>query len=394
MARAASIRPRPGGRGEPQPAVSGFRCDGSFNSATTRRPWRTPSAFRLSLPRISLQFGHDLEAVENATAEEERRRKRTGFNSATTWRPWRTPIRNRQCNAASRCFNSATTWRPWRTPFSWRRKATKPRLQFGHDLEAVENDLPPWQQARYCNTSIRPRPVGRGELHSSTYILACDRGASIRPRPGGRGEPGRRGGAGRARWGLQFGHDLEAVENVPAAAKRLGHVKLQFGHDLEAVENVVFIFPDGRTFGSFNSAPTWRPWRTPVVAAAADLADWASIRPRPGGRGERVRRRVAATFHRCFNSATTWRPWRTGIRPSKVGRPQCASIRPRPGGRGEPTVSSMGRQCWESFNSATTWRPWRTASDSASSTSSPVASIRPRPGGRGERLSFARAIRA
>ena len=66
--RAASMRPRPEGRGEPLARSAWVYCSRSFNAATTRRPWRTidRSAFNGLHPR--------------------------SFNAATTRRPWRTSV--------------------------------------------------------------------------------------------------------------------------------------------------------------------------------------------------------------------------------------------------------------------------------------------------------------
>ncbi len=238
----------------------------SFNSATTWRPWRTTSG-QASVHRTrGLQFGHDLEAVEYAKLTlqsaappiasirprpggrgergPDRRRRQTGqgFNSATTWRPWRTnelltqvvdpvmaSIRPRPGGRGEpstklryvrlcSCFNSATTWRPWRTTAA--EKATELEgvwLQFGHDLEAVEN------------------------LVEIAAAMGATPLASIRPRPGRRGERGGRRASESFTTRLQFGHDLEAVENASEAAAGARPAGLQFGHDLEAVENCAIV---------------------------------------------------------------------------------------------------------------------------------------------------------
>ena len=85
-----------------------------FNSATTFQPWKQPSRLLVRFACWSLQFGHDLSAVET-----------TGTVSATT------PVN---------------------------------QLQFGHDLSAMETPLKHFNLLRVCVASIRPRPFSRGNF--------------------------------------------------------------------------------------------------------------------------------------------------------------------------------------------------------------------------------------
>jgi len=62
----------------------------------------------------SLQFGHDLSAVETVVETVKRKAVKPSFNSATTFQPWK------RVETASN-----TTYE-------------RSRLQFGHDLSAVE----------------------------------------------------------------------------------------------------------------------------------------------------------------------------------------------------------------------------------------------------------------
>ena len=136
----------------------------------------------------------------------------------------------------------------------------------------------------------------------------------MRPRPGGRGEglaalKGITGGKP-----LQCGHDPEAVESTSIRNATPALKPLQCGHDPEAVE-------------SEPQRP--RPRKQP----------FASMRPRPGGRGEKVGGVAAMPITASFNAATTRRPWRGqdfSFLPLVQG---VASMRPRPGGRGEATTA-------------------------------------------------------
>ena len=112
----ASMRPRPGGRGEPCVPPTLDAGDDGFNAATTRRPWRTAS---------------------RGAADDDAR----GFNAATTRRPWRT----RQGASPGRPATDASM-RP-RPEGRGERPACRKidrdarRLQCGHDPKAVENAM-------------------------------------------------------------------------------------------------------------------------------------------------------------------------------------------------------------------------------------------------------------
>ncbi len=159
-----------------------------------------------------LQFGHDLEAVENPRQVPQHSGRRVAS------------IRPRPGGRGERSFSRAAPGRA--TP-----------LQFGHDLEAVENDIGSAGGSR--------RPTG---LQFGHDLEAVENAQAHSPRPGGA-------------WRLQFGHDLEAVENRYNGTLQYIGDRLQFGHDLEAVENGW----KGRSplcrRVRFNSATTWRPLR-------------------------------------------------------------------------------------------------------------------------------------
>ena len=332
--RNASMRPRPGGRGERYSTVYGStvgsfnaattrrpwrtlagrterKCERGFNAATTRRPWRADLAAQKAADAERLQCGHDPEAVENA------------------WRPWR---------CRQRCgFNAATTRRPWRAGGVCKISGPSPSLQCGHDPEAVESAIAvvsanPASATLQCGHD--PEAVENRSVHGCRLSR---RSASMRPRPGGRGEPGGRCGGKAGREGQASMRPRPGGRGEPptATADGLAGRQLQCGHDPEAVE---------------------KPSHRNVAIAPVGLS--ASMRPRPGGRGEP---------HRS----------RTGIAPST------ASMRPRPGGRGEPQAPALGRTSWklqcghdpeavENRERATAWSARR------------EASMRPRPGGRGE----------
>ena len=436
-------------------AVESATCEGGregeaggFNAATTRRPWRTACAMPGPHRAGPLQCGHDPEAVES------RRRFRRRPTSNALLQCGHDPEavesvtdRGRRV-AAAPCFNAATTRRPWRVHAQaglrreQERASMRPRpggrgeaaqvraskigrwlLQCGHDPEAVESGRGfNGRRATEDRASMRPRPGGRGE----PFDFACEPvlavysfNAATTRRPWRSAETVSRRNS--RNWQLQCGHDPEAVERtMRTIAERAEAIRasmrprpggrgeasacqpqqpnrtsaLQCGHDPEAVEKLAGGSRRATQLDSFNAATTRRPWRAPKRSRRAAEKRLASMRPRPGGRGEVTTAQLVTV---------------------RVGN---ASMRPRPGGRGEAAARAHGRRRCACFNAATTRRPWRaqrTASGRASRAtvelqcghdpeavesrtavrhwrqSYSAASMRPRPGGRGETRHLHRA---
>ncbi len=258
-----SMRPRPLGRGELPPAPAprqgrrelqcghglsavengapgrtGSCSSRNFNAATASRPWRTRKVGDLIIGQDLLQCGHGLSAVENhrlTCAVEDAgftsmRPRPLGrgergvdvvfplaarhFNAATASRPWRT-ARLASVNAVSKAnFNAATASRPWRTSRATAALRLRWSLQCGHGLSAVENQLDRAGLPGILETSMRPRPLGRGE-----------------PRAG---PPARRGG----------GPDFNAATASRPWRTRRGSART------------------ARRRSHFNAATASRPWRT------------------------------------------------------------------------------------------------------------------------------------
>src|SRR5262249_50144722 len=93
----------------------------------------------------------------------------------------------------------------------------------------------------------------------------------------------------RAVFWLQFGHGVDAVENLITSPASKSITRLQCGHGVDAVENEAEQRPVNQYENSFNAATALMPWRT----------QWT--RP-PRSRSPR------------FNAATALMPWRTGLR--------------------------------------------------------------------------------
>ena len=256
------MRPRPEGRGEPTTSCGPrARCE-------------------------MLQCGHDPKAVENRGHDPRTSRRPPRFNAATTRRPWRTHPRD-QAVAAS--LKASMRPRPeGRGELFGRRQPHAPiiELQCGHDPKAVENTEkePNTSSSWALQCGHDPKAV-ENKIQKDGLTLIFH--ASMRPRPEGRGERRRRRRSPSKDSRLQCGHDPKAVENrTSAATLRTGTRRLQCGHDPKAVENG-------------------------ANAAGWGRLVWASMRPRPEGRGELRDLVDVGTRDGGFNAATTRRPWRT-----------------------------------------------------------------------------------
>ena len=355
----ASMRPRPGGRGEHVGEAVPHGRWWCFNAATTRRPWRASSTTRPRPPPPALQCGHDPEAVESNYIRSHRA-SRAALQCGHD--PEAVESINTQgggkCQASR--FNAATTRRPWRALSLSHLFETSEWLQCGHDPEAVESNADVPAAGQPALASMRPRPGGRGE-HLRWPLVTSSRGT------------------------LQCGHDPEAVESAinedgePATA-----VLLQCGHDPEAVESVEIDGRDPCRDCELQCGHDPEAVESIRKAASHDERRPASMRPRPGGRGEAYKSSPTWKTRWCFNAATTRRPWRARSQSSRCRRRRAASMRPRPGGRGEhPDGGAEGKrqlrlQCGhdpEAVESVRRRLRQHVAGD---------ASMRPRPGGRGE----------
>ena len=303
--------------------------------------------------RIVLQWGHDLAAVEGVSGAPKSKRC-PGFNGATTLRPWKVrpgtgtnPSTPGSFNGATTLrpwkgtplppgrpsqpsFNGATTLRPWKGGSQSRRplwplasmgprpcgrgraagRARGPRrrrLQWGHDLAAVEGRRKGSRGHGSSLASMGPRPCGRGRRCDMRSNRRCCP-ASMGPRPCGRG---------RAR----------VVRTAFAAECFNGATTLRPWKGGAAAK------PHARAALSFNGATTLRPWKV-------------------------ISRSMAASSKSRFNGATTLRPWKGRGRGQRPHAKQ-ASMGPRPCGRGRcgDPLRRCGRRV--GFNGATTLRPWK-----------------------------------
>ena len=211
---AASMRPRPEGRGEQHdPGRRKTRLQ-RFNAATTRRSWRTLcAALSIAVPwRASMRPRPEGRGEPHRT-------------------PSRAPAVPRlQCGHDPKVVEN---------PFQYYLQNTAGMLQCGHDPKVVENDASrQWsaRRARGFNAATTRRSWRTwpecGADHDNI-------GASMRPRPEGRGEPGALWPERGADHELQCGHDPKVVENgSPPAPTNPGLPSLQCGHDPKVVENV------------------------------------------------------------------------------------------------------------------------------------------------------------
>ena len=184
-----------------------------------------------------------------------------GFNGATTLRPWKVagPRTRRPRRAASMGPRPCGRGRCGYTE----RTVPALALQWGHDLAAVEGRAGALHGCRgICfngATTLRPWKVALAAAVAGPAL------ASMGPRPCGRGRWQRPG--------------MEPTDDIG----------LQWGHDLAAVEGVFTLYSDGFFPTSFNGATTLRPWKA-VPAEDEDDGREASMGPRPCGRGRHAGR--------------------------------------------------------------------------------------------------------
>src|SRR5437868_5513321 len=113
---------------------------------------------------------------------------------------------------------------------------------------------------------------------------------------------------------LQCGHDPKAVENPEDQYQEALATLLQCGHDPKAGESYCYARAiAGRFYASMRPRPEGRGERAFRPKGRASKA-LASMRPRPEGRGERRTSPPWRPRSTRFNAATTRRPWRTGRR--------------------------------------------------------------------------------
>ena len=157
----ASMGPRPFSRGNKATIPSPESGQAGFNGATTFQPWKHGIVATPDRLFIVLQWGHDLSAVETPSAPSS-----PPQNSGLQWghdlsavettifpltredvalasmgpRPFSrgngSPGRNPRTILTR--FNGATTFQPWKQDCPTDCPPFAPRLQWGHDLSAVE----------------------------------------------------------------------------------------------------------------------------------------------------------------------------------------------------------------------------------------------------------------
>ena len=222
------------------------------------------------------------------------------------------PAGRRPRRSSRTCFNAATTRRPWRTPPVLQYRGTDGTLQCGHDPKAVENGWP-WQwRASSAAASMRPRPEGRGEQPSLTGSGRADKSFNAattrRPWRTARGVPPN-DAVGQHRFNAATTRRPWRTAINPLSVLRAAH-----GFNAATTRRpwrTTRRQQVARGVPRFNAATTRRPWRTPAASRRLHAAGRASMRPRPEGRGERRYCWTPSSRTSCFNAATTRRPWRT-----------------------------------------------------------------------------------
>src|SRR5579862_5309256 len=254
-------------------------------------------------------------------------------------------------------FNGATTSRSWKSRTSSVSSRPLVTLQWSHDLAVVEIHIRVQFFTRAIDTSMEPRPRGRGNILRNR---SSSRGqhTSMEPRPRGRGNTdgrqflvGRRGhfnGATTSRsWKcekpsspkslkklLQWSHDLAVVEIPPFEVHTYHTVVTSMEPRPRGRGNASLAPRPWRKRSHFNGATTSRSWKSDQPNVDARRAELTSMEPRPRGRGN----------HTAATDVTRERP---------------TSMEPRPRGRGNELPRIRSAQKKDHFNGATTSRSWK-----------------------------------
>ena len=166
-----------------------------------------------------------------------------GLQWATAFRLWKRQ-RQRSRPRSDRAFNGATAFRLWKPSRNNRGETSKPCLQWGHSLSAMET-------------------------HPAVAIRGTREKPSMRPQPFGYGNSSSRGNSGYERktfngatafrlWKLFLVRDVERGYVV--------NVSLQWGHSLSAMETGLTPLKGAcvsRASMSFNGATAFRLWKHP-----------------------------------------------------------------------------------------------------------------------------------
>ena len=376
----ASMGPRPFGRGRLLLAFQRFSRLMS-RASMGPRPFgrgRRRHVLQAQNPRVPLQWGRDLSVAEGWRAASCCSPWPRRFNGAATFRSRKEPN--------NRLYQAAGSLLQWGRDLSvaegsgahTKRPAGRP-LQWGRDLSVAEGRRRPQPVDAKRRASMGPRPFGRGrkvEYHRHRR----NQGASMGPRPFGRGRHVR-AAADLARRLLQWGRDLSVAEGSRGSP---------------AISSANLGFNGAATFRSRKGGsrrPTYltsaasmgpRPFgRGRHIGDFCALADYnASMGPRPFGRG-RVgpaaggRRAVKLQWGRDLSVAE-------GGSAREKAADACASMGPRPFGRGRRRRATLERAASWCFNGAATFRS-RKARGTYDQGRHDFASMGPRPFGRGRR---------
>ena len=112
LARKPSMEPRPFSHGYLSKSTGLVAVCCTFNGATTFQPWILDTRSAVMTDLVTLQWSHDLSAMDTRHRFAKGLRCTVAFNGATTFQPW---ILHRYSGMDDPCttFNGATTFQPW-----------------------------------------------------------------------------------------------------------------------------------------------------------------------------------------------------------------------------------------------------------------------------------------
>ena len=134
-------------------AGSGSFC---FNGAMTSQPWILSNRVAKQSKIEKLQWSHDLSAMDTSAHKKERKQNGQSFNGAMTSQPWILLLAAGTAAGTAAGFNGAMTSQPWIRQSTCEVISSVTKLQWSHDLSAMDTRQPGQQRRGGAYASMEP----------------------------------------------------------------------------------------------------------------------------------------------------------------------------------------------------------------------------------------------
>src|SRR5260370_545556 len=208
------------------------------------------------------------------------------------------------------CLKGATSCRTWKPPDSHLRALTRSRFNGATSCRTWKHDRDSGGSGSDSSASMGPRPVGRGNLPVRAQPVPILT-ASMGPRPVGRGNwLAARSISARPAVASMGPRPVGRGNRCNRCSMRSGHLPLQWGHVLSDVETTPTLYSPATGRPAFNGATSrWR-WKRGGGRGRQVQIRFASMGPRPVGRGNANVDGVPDNEEYSFNGATSCRTWK------------------------------------------------------------------------------------